>query len=172
MRKITHKIAFELVGRMIGEWSIVECYVNNVVEEALNLTYPKSVIICTALSIRQKIEMLKKLINSSLMDNDEKTSFIEQVAELNKLSGKRNTMAHCIFLPNEDKTGVKFFDTKKREVSTVLSEYQFNHLFERLEKITKELENLEGRLKQTNAYQALTEATPFASALVDLGKDS
>ena len=172
MRKITAEIAFELVGRMIGEWSLAECHVDDVVGEALKLTYPQSMIICKTLSIWQKMEMLKKLINSSLMNNDEKTSFIEQVAELKKLSEQRNTIAHCIFLPNEDRTGVKFFDTKKREISAVLSECQFSHLFERFEKIGKELENLEGRLKQTNAYQALSEATPFGSALVDLGNAS
>ena len=163
MREITQFVAFELVGRTINQWSMVECQVDDVIQKTHKLTHPQSVIICKSLSMWKKIEILKSLVKHSSMSIDEKTSFGEKIKELEKLSEQRNIIAHCIFVPNDDNTKVRFFNSKKIEISHIfLSMNQFYNLFKRLGNMLGKLEHLEERLAETDAQKALAEANPFA----------
>ena len=163
MRKITQAIGFQLVGRLIGEWTLVECKIEDVVGEALNLKFPQSVLLWKTLGTEQKISMLRRLIVLSAMSKKDKDHFKLKLREASDLCEDRNIAAHNIFRPTEDKGKVEFFrfvyDVERIETTfTAWSQDQFSHKFEKSANLCIELENLEEKLGRSKSRGALTEA--------------
>jgi hypothetical protein len=101
------------VGQFMRNFADMEFQLNIAIRSVLKLGMLENSIVCSHISIRQKIYILKSAIN---LRSTMKADWLKQTAKdlelIVSISEKRNILAHCAFVPKGD--GVDFFYVKAR----------------------------------------------------------
>ena len=163
MGQLTIERAFALVGQFINSWSLVSKNASNAIAEALDLNFTQSLIFSGILSTdRRKLELLQELTDCSLLDENDKKHFTEQMTRLNSLLTARNLMAHNSILVSDDGSTVQFWRgrSKKGKPEHIVekwSELDFVVRNGELLNLMPELDSLGTKLKQNKAGNSLAE---------------
>src|ERR1700688_3033788 len=99
---------YALVGQFLQAWSAMELSLRDAIGAALNIEAIKLQIICSNLGFRDKINILRTLIDVSTWPEDDKVRAKSKLRKVSNHSGKRNMIAHAPFGPDATKTGVEF----------------------------------------------------------------
>ncbi|UFI03453.1 hypothetical protein [Roseibium aggregatum] len=137
--------AMALAGHYLQSFALMEAAMNTAIGKALKLSSVQSVVVCKNISFRDKIHILRTLVDISPIATTEKKqhdTFLNKVAGY---SADRNMVAHDLFGPDESQTGIEFFVTKakgKLHFPTVVWSV------DEVEKKSKELMNAQAKLKK------------------------
>ena len=185
MKQITSDRANSLIGEFMLRWSFVEYEVDKVIAEILKLNFEQSHLLSYTLSVAHKVNMLRVLINSSPLSEDDKKRFKKVICKLRKSAQVRNIVAHSMFSPSRDGTAVQFIrvitDNKKVEFpETKWNEQDFATRFNQLDDLALDLTALREKWTKLKPIYSLAEALSKAktnpvsglSLLGDLGQNS
>lgn len=130
----------------------MELALRDVIGAALKVESAPLQILCANIHFRDKIHILRALVDVSYFSDDEKRYAKTKLRKLGNHAGRRNMLAHEPFLADPKSKGVQFLTVKaKGEYSTptiVWSSHQFNQEGRALRSYTLFLECLEKLFKE------------------------
>ena len=103
-----------LVGEFLRRWSKLEVALHEAIAKAMSLDETMRLVLCANISLRDKINLLRTLVNLSTVSTNEKSKFSKELNNLSNDSADRNMMAHDNFGPDETGLGVQFFQVKAK----------------------------------------------------------
>ena len=170
---ITSERSFAIVGEFMFAWALVENAINQLVGTVLNVDPVESVILSKTLRVNQKLEMLELLTTHNLIEERVKARCKSLIPALKRLSRVRNTAAHSVFAPREDRSAVRFYDVKQGSGELKFStmewtERDFQEHLQKLLDLKNELEALKDKLKELGFVQRWERGTPLWSKHRDL----
>lgn len=150
--------AVALVGSFLQHWAIMEGAMRSAIEKALNLDSLQGTVVCANISLRDKINLLKTLVNMAFLPDEEgRARAIKLLEGIAGMSANRNMIAHDMFFAKEG--GVSFFVTKakgKLSFPTVIwTEDDFQAEYAKLRVATAELDRLQHQLSNAELVKAL-----------------
>lgn len=108
-------VATAFVGGFLQRWAYMESDMRDCIEKGLKLGKLEAVMLCSNMSLRDKINLLKTLVSFRLrFDEKERDDFIGVLDGIAGITWMRNMMAHDIFGATEDRQGVQFFVVKAK----------------------------------------------------------
>jgi hypothetical protein len=103
------------VGQFLHRLTELETCLNAAIQAAMRLHDLMRFILCANITLREKISMLRAIVDVSNLPNAERNHFDSVLIDiLNKGLPKRNMFAHESFRPDKDGTGVEFLRVKAR----------------------------------------------------------
>ena len=154
-----------MVGYFLQFWSVLESTVNRALEYALDLTSLQGTIVAKNIMMRDKIHILKTLVDLRGVDVERFKAVLE---EISTLSGDRNMMAHDMFFPDDEGDGVQFLVVKAKGKlafpKTHWSAAAFLKKYVRLSKLAKDAEDLATSLSTISLAKLLREAKDASGA--------
>ena len=106
--------AYALVGQFLQAWSAMELALRDAIGAGLDIEAVKLQIISSNLSFRDKVNILRTLVDVFFLSEDEKAQAKSKLQKLSEDSAKRNMIAHALFRADATKTGVEFLTVKAR----------------------------------------------------------
>jgi len=103
-----------LIGTYMMHWATVEAGLNHCIAKALGLNHLQGLIVCKNISLRDKINVLKAVINLEIWSENISKHYIAAVNRLALLSQDRNMIAHDMFVDDDEGNGVKFLVAKAK----------------------------------------------------------
>lgn len=94
-----------LVGAYMGYFAVMECEINDMIQECFNLSSPDALILCTNLNYHSKIKILKTLNDTYSGNEDARKRVDQNLTKVGDLSKDRNMVAHTPFVPSKKKDG-------------------------------------------------------------------
>ena len=156
---------YALVGQFLQAWSAMELSLRDAIGAALKIEPVKLQIIYANLRFRDKINILRTLIDVSFLPEDYKARAKSKLRKVANHSSKRNMVAHAPFGPDATKTGVQFLTVKATGTfetpNIVWSPRQFAQEITLLGGYTKVIDDIRRRFEE----QPLPE-TSYAKALL------
>jgi len=126
-----------LVGEFLRRWSEMEGTLNRALAVAMGLDDTMRLILCANIQLRDKIHVLRTIVDISSMTEDEKKKFKDKLEKIGQYSLMRNTMAHGNFAADKDGKGVVFFQVKAKgnfsNSERILSTQEFSAEYEKIE---------------------------------------
>lgn len=154
--------AFALVGYYLSGWGGMENALNRCIAKALNLELAQGVIVTHNLQFRNKIKILRTLINETVHPDQDRSRYDKFAIGLDNMSVDRNMVAHEWFEPCEKTGGVRFFVTKAHgklqfpEVRWSIEAVDDKHT--ELFNAVKTLKSLEDVFAHSDAIKAIVKA--------------
>jgi hypothetical protein len=105
--------SYALVGQFLKRWSQLQDEIHEAIGAALNLDETKRYILCANLQLRDKLHILRTLVNVSSLPDDAKDEADSTLADIANYT-KRNMIAHDAFEPEGD--GVVFLPVKAKKI--------------------------------------------------------
>jgi len=106
---------YALVGQFLRAWSVMEGSLHNAIGTALSVETTKLQILCANMRFRDKIHILKTLIDvATIFSKEEKAELMKTLSGLADDSGNRNMIAHDAFRPDDEGVGVEFLTVKAK----------------------------------------------------------
>ena len=105
--------AYALVGQFLQARSAMELSLQDAIGAALQIELVKLQIICSNLGFRDKINILRTLVDVSSFSEDKAQAY-SKLGKLSEYAGKRNMIAHAPFHADSTKAGVEFLTVKAR----------------------------------------------------------
>lgn len=140
-----------LVGFFLQYWSGLEATLNQAIEQALDLTMVQGAVVTKNIQLRDKVHILKTLVDLRGNDTDHLKQVLEDVAQM---SGERNMIAHDTFLPDHEGDGVEFVVVKaKGKLAFPKTKWSIADIFAKYAKI---LELTQGAREVTVVLSAIT----------------
>jgi hypothetical protein len=107
--------AFALVGQFLQAWSTMENSLHDAIGAALSIEAPKLQILCANMRLRDKIDILRTLIDIAPgFATEEKTKLKKSLHDIAEYSVNRNMLAHDSFRPESAGAGVEFLTVKAK----------------------------------------------------------
>jgi hypothetical protein len=107
--------AFALVGQFLQAWSTMENSLHDAIGAALSIDAPKLKILCANIRLRDKIDILRTLIDIAPgFATEEKTQLKKSLRDIAEYSVIRNMLAHDSFRPDSAGAGVEFLTVKAK----------------------------------------------------------
>jgi hypothetical protein len=103
-----------LVGEFLRRWSEMEIAMHQGIAIAMKLDDTMQSILCANVQLRDKLNILRTIVDVSNIDNDAKEKFKKILRDIGEYSPIRNMMAHDNFSSDEKQTGVVFFQVKAK----------------------------------------------------------
>jgi hypothetical protein len=132
-----------LVGYFLQVWATLESTLNRAIVDALDLTEIQGAIVTKNIQLRDKINILKTLID---LHGVEVKRYQKVLETIGSLSLDRNMMAHDVFFPDDQGDGVQFLVIKaKGKLSippTRWSVAQFFDKYLEIVKLSKEADDM------------------------------
>jgi hypothetical protein len=123
-----------LVGYFLQFWSVLESNLNHAIEHALDLKMVQGAIVTKNIQLRDKIHMLKTLVDVRGMHVERLKKVLDDVATL---SGDRNMIAHDMFMADDEGDGVQFIVVKaKGKLSFPETRWSIVHFLKKYGQIT------------------------------------
>jgi len=131
---LPHKIrATALVGQFLQYWSVLESTINQAIEQGLKINYLQGAVLASNITFRNKIHILKVLVDLRGIDAERLKGYVDEVATL---SYARNMVAHDVFWADEEGDGVKFAVAKaKNKLSFPDTRWSIQNFLEKFEQI-------------------------------------
>ena len=129
----------------------------------MGLTVLQQSIVCVNISLRDKIHILKTFVDlSAIYPTDVRQGFKNMLQAIANYSPTRNMMAHDMFRPTDDGTGVKFIVVKAKGTLNIpdisWSVADFISAVEKIVGFSTSLSDLEKRLDRAKIVRALASA--------------
>ena len=164
MDNITMERSYALIGKYIHHWASLEFTIDEAIKIGLNLNTLQSCAIIPNIPLRKKLEILQVAIDFTPMKVAERKRFKSRIEKCDKYAKIRNSIVHSGFgLPEGDAIlklvavrtvgGTLKFDTKN------WTEHDFQTFYDLLNALIRELVQLKEKMKRSDSYKALTEAT-------------
>jgi len=149
--------ACALVGSFLEVWSLMEGSLDSLLGTALSLNVTTETILCKTIQLRDKINILRRLVYLSSLVDTEKTKVYDILREIETCAeAYRNKMVHNPFWPSSTNDGVVFRVIRARGSlkhgpldlhDLDLSVDEFGGLYQKVVNFSNELEELEGNLQ-------------------------
>lgn len=107
--------AFVLVGSFMGYFALLEAGINSAVGEVLEVEMPKLAIISRNMTLNDKINALRALVDFYVFDKEKAATFDRWALRARKLSEYRNMVAHTPFRASPTSDGVEFFTVEAKK---------------------------------------------------------
>jgi hypothetical protein len=107
--------AFTLVGSFMGFFAVLEAGINSAVGEVLEVEVPKLAIISRNMTLNDKINALRALVDFYVYDKEKAATFDRWALRARKLSEYRNMVAHTPFRASPSSDGVEFFTVEAKK---------------------------------------------------------
>jgi hypothetical protein len=142
-----------LVGQFLHQWSQMEQAMHLAISAATKLDPLMSTIVCANLTIREKLNILRTLVDTSNIAPDErKTSLKALLRDIGEYTPVRNMMAHDFFMVGNNAPSIAFMPIKAKgkfdtpavlwQESDFVREYaKINAFTEKLMQLTVSLEH-------------------------------
>ena len=136
-----------LVGQFLHQWSQMEQAIHLAISAATKLDPLMNTIVCANLTIREKLNILRTLVDTSNIAPDErKATFKAMLRDIGDYAPVRNMIAHDFFMVGSDVPSIVFMPIKaKGRFDTPYvpwREVDFVEQYEKITAFTKELEQL------------------------------
>ncbi len=144
--------AYALVGQFLQAWSAMELALRDAIGAALKIEPVKLQIIYANLRFRDKINILRTLIDISSLPEDYKARAKSKLRKVANHSSKRNMVAHAPFGSDATKTGVAFLTVRASGTfetpNIVWSSRQFGQEVALLGGYTKVIDDIKRRFEE------------------------
>lgn len=171
--------AMALVGHYLQSFALMEGAMNTAIGKALKLDSIQAIIVCKNISFRDKIHILRTLVDISPIDPTTKKKHDTFLNKIANFATDRNMVAHDLFAPDESQTGIEFFVTKakgKLQIpTTIWTVDKVEDKSEELLDAQRKLKHLSSLLARLDVVKALLErpqdnSSPIGS-LFQLGRE-
>jgi len=148
-----------LSGYFLQYWSVLESNINNAIERGLDLTMLQGAVLTKNIQFRDKINILKTLVDLRGVEVDRLQSALESAS---KMSTHRNMIAHDMFVPDDDGDGVRFVVIRARGKlsfpETRWSIADFMKKYIEIAQLTSRAEEISAVISQVTLAKMLKEA--------------
>lgn len=110
---VDHDEAYRLVGRFMSAWAFLESQLNAGIGTLSGLDSIESAIITANMQVRDKINTLRTLLVLFSLEEDGEAAE-RLMKKIENMSTDRNTVAHTMFWPQKEGSGVEFSRIKAR----------------------------------------------------------
>jgi hypothetical protein len=160
---IDNSEACELVGRYLQTWASMEITLNDCIASALDLDFSQQCIVCSNISLRDKVFIARTALSIAVVLNEDKARFDKTLDKISTLARSgRNLLAHTFFAPSEDGDSVSFFQVRAKGSleypSIKWKRTDFYSKLASIESLNKSLMELNGVLKNGSRLKSLATA--------------
>lgn len=136
-----------LVGEFLHKWSYMEQTIHLAISAATKLDPLMNTIICSNLTIREKLNILRTLVDTSNIEPGErKAAFKSMLRDIGEYTPSRNMIAHDFFMLGANAPSIAFMPIKaKGKFDTpyvIWHEADFKREYEKIDAFTNELMQL------------------------------
>ncbi len=104
-----------LVGNFLALWANMEAKIRDAIAKALGLSDIQSAIVSANIQLRDKVHILRTAVDlSPIRPQSEVSRFKSVLQSILDYAPTRNMMAHDMFGPSEDGSGVEFMVVKAK----------------------------------------------------------
>jgi hypothetical protein len=133
-----------LVGKFLLRWSNMEQTIHLAISAATKLDPLMNAIICANLTMREKLNILLTLVDTSnIVPSERKAVFKSMLKKIGEYASSRNMIAHNFFLPGASAPSVVFMPIKARgnfdAPDVIWLEPDFEREYEKIDTFAKEL---------------------------------
>jgi hypothetical protein len=133
-----------LVGDFLRRWSNMEQTMHLAISAATKLEPLMNTIICANLTMREKLNILLTLVDTSNIEPSErKAAFKSMLRKIGEYASSRNMIAHNFFLPGASAPSVVFMPIKAKgnfdAPNVIWHEADFKREYEKIDAFAKEL---------------------------------
>jgi hypothetical protein len=161
-----------LVGAFMQAFAAVELSVNYCIEEALELSFEQTTIVCANLTFRSKLHILNSINERRICEELEKSSASKLLDSVASLSTERNMVAHSPFLHKKTKAGKTAVEFLRNQASGRLKTdsivWTIGNFEERLKKSERFHGGLLGFRDELKSFRTKSPDFSFSSLLADL----
>jgi len=141
-----------LVGQFLHQWSQMEQTIHLAISAATKLDPLMNTIVCANLTIREKLNILRTLVDTSdITPEGQKASFKAMLRDIGDYTPARNMLAHDFFMVGDEVPSIVFMPIKaKGKFDTPYvswGELEFVEQYEKIDAFTTELEKLSAALE-------------------------
>jgi hypothetical protein len=107
--------SFALVGTFLQKWAHMEQHMHLAIAAATKLSPLMNTIICSNLTLREKLNILRTTVDTSDIEPEErKALFKSTLRDIGEFSMVRNTLAHDLFYTGKNNVGIAFMPIKAK----------------------------------------------------------
>ena len=151
--------AYALIGQFLKRWSDLEQQIHEAIGAALGLDETRRYILCANLQLKDKVNVLRTLVQQSSFSLDVKESTNKELGTIVNYRN-RNMIAHEAFEPASDGDGVVFLPVKaKKDFSRPRDQWSVDKFQEEGKTIAALAENV-ARLKTRFSDKTIFELPP------------
>lgn len=156
--------AFTLVGGFMGYFALLEAGINGALGDVLDVAPPKLSIITRNMSLNDKINALRSLVNYYVTDKAKADEFDKWAVRARKISEARNIVAHTAFRASPKTDGVEFFTIEaKKHLKFAETDWTVEEFLARIDEINtvdNNLRSLKSRMSLQRIADALMRSPP------------
>lgn len=156
--------AFTLVGAFMGYFALLEVGINSAVGDILDIDQAKLSIITRNMSLNEKINTLRSLVNFYVFDKAKAEEFDKWALSARKISEARNIVAHTAFRASSNTDGVEFFTIEAKKHLKVVETHwtidEFLALIDEINMIDNNLRSIKSRMSLQKIAKALMDSPP------------
>ncbi|MEJ1172624.1 hypothetical protein WA845_00120 [Agrobacterium sp. CMT1] len=150
--------AFTLVGAFMGYFAVLELGINSAVGDVLDIEPLKISIITRNMSLNDKINTLRTLVNFYVFDKTKADEFDKWALKARKISETRNMVAHTAFRASSKTDGVEFFTVEaKKHLNLTETHWTIDDFISRIDEINTVDNNLRA-IKSRMSLQKIAKA--------------
>jgi hypothetical protein len=143
-----------LVGEFLRKWSHMEQTIHLAISCATNLDPLMNTIICANLTIREKLNVLRTIVDVSDLTGEDQAQFKSMLRDIGEYTPNRNMIAHDWFLPLSDHCAVGFMPIKAKgrfaTPTIIWDKDDFDLEYRKIEAFTEQLLQLTVRLEHAS----------------------
>ncbi|UHS60600.1 hypothetical protein HRR99_03230 [Agrobacterium vaccinii] len=156
--------AFTLVGAYMGYFAVLELAINDAVGDVLDIDQAKLSIITRNMSLNDKINTLRSLVNFYVFDKTKAKEFDNWALKARKISEARNIVAHTAFRASPKTDGVEFFTIEaKKQLKFAETDWSVDDFIDRIDEINlidNNLRSIKSRMSLQRIAKALMDSPP------------
>lgn len=161
--------AFTLIGGFMGYFALLEAGIDAAVGDVLDIELPKLSIITRNISLNDKINTLRALVNFYIIDKTEADEFDKWALKARKISETRNMVAHTAFRASQRSNGVEFFTVEaKKHLKFTDTDWDVDYFLARIDEIN-EVDNKLRSIKSRMSLQKIAIALMKSPTPVNFG---
>src|SRR6266403_3842070 len=137
------KGSFALVGEFLHRWSQMEQMLHLCISAGTKLDAVMNTVICANLTIREKLNIIRTLVDISSIEDGSKADFKKLLRDIGDYSTVRNMLVHDPFMIGEDAPAVYFMTVRAKgsfdTPSVLFDEARFRAEYRKIKQFTSGL---------------------------------
>lgn len=151
-----------LIGDYLWHWSAMEGLLNNAIGKVLGLDSLQKAIVCSNITLKNKIDILKTALSLEPISLTERKQFVETLESIRAASNERNMIAHDAFDVSEDRQRLEWFVRKAKGKLTFpdsgWTKADFESRFSQIDTFSESLEKLHSALGCSSLIKEMTKS--------------